>query len=119
VKESRGSTGKAGKTRAYLADMSFDALLDLRLRLDRLIAERVRQEERELEVKLANLKKLRVADVRAIGAQVRHEPRKGRKLPAKYRNPKNKMQTWAGRGLRPRWLEDGLKSGLKLEDFAI
>src|SRR5271168_5032073 len=37
----------------------------------------------------------------------------------KYRNPENPAETWAGRGLRPRWLVAALKGGKKLEDFGI
>jgi DNA-binding protein H-NS len=37
----------------------------------------------------------------------------------KYRNPENPAETWAGRGLRPRWLVAALKGGKKVEDFAI
>ena len=44
---------------------------------------------------------------------------KGRKLPPRYRNPKNRNETWAGRGNRPRWLAAALKAGKKLEAFAI
>jgi DNA-binding protein H-NS len=44
---------------------------------------------------------------------------KGRKLEPKYRNPKNKNETWAARGLKPKWLSAQLKQGKKLEDFAI
>jgi DNA-binding protein H-NS len=46
-------------------------------------------------------------------------PARGSKLKPKYRNPKNKSQTWAGRGLKPRWLTDLLKKGKKMEDFAV
>ena len=42
----------------------------------------------------------------------------GRVAP-KYRNPANPAETWAGRGLRPRWLTAAIKGGKKLEDFAI
>jgi hypothetical protein len=38
---------------------------------------------------------------------------------AKYRNPDNPAKTWAGRGLKPRWLTAAVKGGKKLEDFAI
>jgi DNA-binding protein H-NS len=41
------------------------------------------------------------------------------KVPPKYRNPDNPSETWAGRGLQPRWLAAALKSGRKLEHFAI
>jgi DNA-binding protein H-NS len=37
----------------------------------------------------------------------------------KYRNPEDPSQTWAGRGLKPRWLAAALKAGGKIEDFAI
>jgi H-NS histone family len=38
---------------------------------------------------------------------------------ARYRNPENPTETWAGRGLTPRWLTAVIKGGKKLEDFAI
>jgi H-NS histone family len=37
----------------------------------------------------------------------------------KYRNPENPAETWAGRGLKPRWLAAAVKSGKKPEDFPI
>ena len=43
----------------------------------------------------------------------------GKKLPPKYRNPKNRNETWAGRGHRPRWLARALKTGKRLEAFAF
>jgi DNA-binding protein H-NS len=47
--------------------------------------------------------------------------RKGAKASAvaKFQNPKDPSQTWAGRGKRPLWLNAALKRGGKLEDFAI
>ena len=42
---------------------------------------------------------------------------KGRKVPPKYRGPSG--ETWAGRGVRPRWLVAAIKGGKKLEDFLI
>lgn len=37
----------------------------------------------------------------------------------KYRNPDNDGETWTGRGLRPRWLQERMDNGAKLEDFLI
>jgi DNA-binding protein H-NS len=37
----------------------------------------------------------------------------------KYRNPKDHTQTWTGRGKRPRWLQQMLDNGGKLENFLI
>jgi DNA-binding protein H-NS len=45
--------------------------------------------------------------------------RKGTKLKPKYRNPVNRNETWAGRGLKPHWLVPLLRQGKKLEDLAI
>ena len=42
-----------------------------------------------------------------------------RPVKPKYRNPANKVETWAGRGLRPRWVVAALKSGKQLDDFLI
>ena len=41
------------------------------------------------------------------------------KVQPKYRNPKNRNETWAGRGKQPRWLTAQLRSGKKLGDFLI
>ena len=44
---------------------------------------------------------------------------KGTKVEPKYRNPADATQTWAGRGMPPKWLAAELAKGRKLEDFAI
>ena len=41
------------------------------------------------------------------------------KVAPKYRNTDNPSETWAGRGLKPRWLAAALKAGMKMEQFAI
>lgn len=40
-------------------------------------------------------------------------------LPDKYRNPKDSSQTWSGRGKRPKWLQEVLEKGAKLESFLV
>jgi DNA-binding protein H-NS len=44
---------------------------------------------------------------------------KGRKVAPKYRNPKNRSETWAGRGAMPKWMAAEIKKGKKREHFAI
>jgi DNA-binding protein H-NS len=39
-------------------------------------------------------------------------------LPAKYRNPDNKEQSWTGKGRMPNWLVSQLDTRL-LQDFAV
>lgn len=100
-----------------IRSMSFDDLIELRDSIARLISEKAHSARRELEEKLALL------DGFSIGRGARRKGRgsalKGRKVPAKYRNPKNPSETWAGRGATPRWLRTYLKAGKKLEDFQI
>jgi DNA-binding protein H-NS len=40
----------------------------------------------------------------------------GKKAIVRYRN-KATGETWAGRGMKPRWLQAALKAGRKLEEF--
>lgn len=40
-------------------------------------------------------------------------------VPPKYRNPASPDQTWSGRGKRPRWFSDALKTGKKEKDLLI
>ena len=44
---------------------------------------------------------------------------KGKKVAPKYRNPKNRSETWAGRGAMPRWMAAAVKAGKKRESFLI
>lgn|SRR5690554_5830117 len=43
----------------------------------------------------------------------------GKKVAAKYMNPKNPEETWTGRGRKPSWLQAELDKGKKLESFLI
>ncbi|RYU59440.1 H-NS histone family protein [Methylolobus aquaticus] len=45
--------------------------------------------------------------------------RKGRKVPIKYRNPDNLAEQWSGRGVKPKWLQQLLAHGRKLEEFEV
>ena len=45
-------------------------------------------------------------------------PRKGSKVPVKYRDPVS-GDAWSGRGLQPKWLQAALAQGRKLSDFAV
>ncbi|MEZ5653248.1 MAG: H-NS histone family protein [Burkholderiaceae bacterium] len=51
------------------------------------------------------------------GAKRKASSSAGRKLPPKYRDAAG--NTWTGRGIQPRWLQDHIAKGKKLEDFAI
>jgi H-NS histone family len=59
------------------------------------------------------------ADVAGRGGRGRPSSLKGQKVAPKYRNPKNRSETWAGRGVMPRWMAAEIKAGKKREDFLI
>src|SRR5919199_6332589 len=42
-----------------------------------------------------------------------------RDVPPRYRNPDNPAETWAGRGRKPKWVEEKLAYGATLEDLLI
>lgn len=46
-------------------------------------------------------------------------PRKRAPAVAKYANPANRSDTWSGRGRKPRWFVEGLKTGKSPEQMAI
>ncbi len=109
-----------------LTSMSFDDLVALRDNVGRMISSKAEEVRRELQDKLAMLDGLgmgigisRGSGGAKRGPKPRGSKLKGRKVPPKYRNPKDLSETWAGRGATPRWLRAELKAGRKLEDFAI
>ncbi|SRR6266436_7118351 len=100
---------------ANLKSMSIDKLSKLRGEVDAVISAKVTEERRTVQDQLGRLDRLAANGTRVNGG------RTGRRgaVPPKYCNPDNPAETWAGRGLKPRWLAAALKSGKKLEDFSI
>jgi DNA-binding protein H-NS len=102
---------RLGMKKSSLASMTLDALISLRDNAERMIRTRAAAERKAVEKQLSRL-------TGYVGGGGRKSV-KGRKVAAKYRNPANKSETWAGRGARPRWLQAALKEGRKIEEFAI
>ena len=100
-----------------LGSMDFDELLALKSKVEVAISSRVLQERKRLTESLQRLD--------ALDSNSARKPRraktngKRRALAPKFRNPAKPSETWAGRGNRPRWLIAALKSGKKLEAFAV
>lgn len=53
------------------------------------------------------------------GKAARKGPKEKKAVAVKYRNPKDHTQTWSGRGKSPRWLQEILNQGGKLENFLV
>jgi DNA-binding protein H-NS len=97
-----------------LKTMSIDKLVKLKDQVEAVLAAKVTDQRRALEAELSKLGGFRGGTGRPRSVF----GRRGTVAP-KYRNPANAAETWAGRGLKPRWLVAAIKEGNKLEDFAI
>lgn len=107
-----------------LKSMDVDALLKLRSDIDAHLANQRRELERQLD-RLSKMKTngdgRRVGRPRkdaAAGSARRSHPLRGKKRPAKFRDPAS-GKTWAGVGMRPRWLVDYESQGRKVDEFAV
>ena len=100
-----------------LKSMSIDRLVGLRDQVNAELSAKVIDQRRSLESELSKLTRFQGGPARAKSAFGRGGAR-GSVAP-KYRNPENPSETWAGRGLKPRWLAAAIKSGKKPEDFLI
>jgi DNA-binding protein H-NS len=98
-----------------LKSMSIDKLRALKDQIQSTLASKVAEERRTLEAQLGKLSRFASGGLRSKGLR----GGKGRTVAAKYRNPDNPSETWAGRGLRPRWLTAAIKAGHKPDDFLI
>ena len=93
--------------------------------LEKRIAEAQNQER---EAAIARIKQLMsehgltISDLGAKAAKApkatRAGPRKGGKVPVKYRDPAS-GNAWSGRGLQPKWLQAALAQGRQLSEFAV
>jgi DNA-binding protein H-NS len=100
-----------------LKTMSIDKLLNLKSQVEATLASKVTEQRRVLELELSELTGFQGGKGSSKSAFGRGGAR-GSVAP-KYRNPENPAETWAGRGLKPRWLTAAIKSGKNIEDFAI
>jgi DNA-binding protein H-NS len=96
-----------------LESMSADELWSLHEKISSLLAEKISAEKVRLEERLRKIGSAN--DAINVHRQRRPYP----KVLPKYQNPKNRSETWAGRGKQPRWLVAQLRSGKKLADFQI
>jgi DNA-binding protein H-NS len=103
--------------RLNLDSLSFEDLLAVRDSVVRLISKKATAAKKELQAKLQAIESA-AGEINGADGRGRHFL-KGRKLAPKYRNPQNRSETWAGRGVMPLWLRDQLKRGKKLDDFAV
>jgi DNA-binding protein H-NS len=104
-------------------DMSVDEMWLLHEEISRLLAVRLTSEKRELEKRLARLRREKeLPELEAVSNSVKDVIRERREYPRvfpKYRNPNEPSETWSGRGKQPRWLTAALKDGHTIDEFLI
>ena len=96
-----------------LERMSSDDMWSLHLEITQLLQEKIKAERLALE------KRLRVLNTPLLLKAPVSERRPYPPVSPKYRNPERPSETWSGRGKQPRWLVAHLKSGRRMDDFAI
>ena len=98
--------------------MSYAELGDMEAQIARLKIEKQNSERLELRQKLIDMANQQGFSIQELFGKVR---RGGRGTVAiKYRDPKNRENTWTGRGRMPRWMAAATKGGrAKKEDFLI
>jgi len=99
-----------------LENMPLKDLMELEVRLKRAIAIAKERERAEIKQQIEALAQDSGFSVTELFSA---RGNKGKTVAPKYMNPDNKMETWTGRGRKPRWLVAKLEQGAKLEDFAI
>ena len=103
--------------------MSIDEMWRLHEKIIQVLSARLTSEKRELEKRLAKLRrKKELQRFESEERQSKEPPRQRRKYPRvfpKYRNPDEPSETWSGRGKRPRWLTTALTTGHTIEEFVI
>lgn len=108
-----------GEAMKQLNSMNVDELLAVKARIDAAISSRIERERKLLTASLQRLDSIAGKSAKAPRKALAGGHTKRKSLAAKYRNPSSPRETWAGRGLKPRWLVAALKDGKKLSDFAI
>jgi DNA-binding protein H-NS len=88
-----------------LKGMNVEALLNLRTQIDKRLLELRAELEKQLEALSSQAKRKASSSLR------------GKKVPPKYKSPSG--ETWAGRGVKPKWMVEALKKGKKIDDFLI
>ena len=113
-----------------LSPAELDTLIEkARKRQEALAARRIPRVRAKIEA-LLKAEGLTLADVFSIKVPAAPAPAprakkaagsstKGRSVPPKYRNPADPAQTWAGRGVQPRWFREALAAGKSADDLLI
>jgi DNA-binding protein H-NS len=98
-----------------LNKMSYSQLVHVEMQVARLKIQKQNQERTEVRLKAIAMAKAHGFDIDELFGKGGNG-----KVAVKYRDPKNPLNTWTGRGRMPLWLVAATKGGkAKKEDFLI
>ena len=93
-----------------LRSLSIEKLVALKEQVEAALSSKVLEQRKALESSLSKLGRFQ-------GGKSSKSARGYGAVAPKYRNPDNPVETWAGRGLKPRWLTAAIKSGQESRGF--
>jgi DNA-binding protein H-NS len=104
-----------------LAGYTLGELKGLQNDVERAIKDRQQQEVQSARDQiLAIAKDAGVTVEKLLGnGKTKAKKANGKKVEAKYQNPKDTSQIWTGRGRQPRWMAEAIASGEMPDDFLI
>ena len=97
-----------------LLEVSSKDLHDFQLKLSTAIDQRKDKEKADLRIKMEALASEHGVSLGEFLGKASKKPKA-----AKYKNPANSKQVWAGRGRKPNWLLGLLNDGRSLEEFKV
>lgn len=98
--------------------------IELMEKAQQLMAEAEQVRQKEIDAVIADIRQkmetygLTAQDIGGTAAPRKRSADAKTKAAVKYRGPNG--ETWSGgRGRKPRWVQEALKAGKKIEDFAV
>lgn len=98
--------------------LTFDALLDLKSRVDAEVAKRSSTELEALKERIELVARSQNVTVQDLFKPLPKE-RKKREFPVRYRDPDNPDNTWTGMGKPKKWLQQKLDAGHQVEEYQV
>jgi len=98
-------------------DLTLAELKTLRAKVERAIETYEDRKKREALAELEETARKMGFSFAELAELSSAKPRKV--IAPKYANPENPLDTWTGRGRKPKWVEAALAAGKSLEDLAI
>ena len=101
-----------------LYKLTLPELIKIQEELPKAINKARKTEKKDLRAKIEKLATESGFSIDELFAQKKPQKKRAKVKP-KYQNPENPLQTWAGRGRMPIWVQDHLINGGTKEDLLI